>query len=150
MAPFAVNKKAYHDYEILETYEAGLVLHGHEVKSIREGSITLKGSYVGINHTNELFVHSMHIPPYSKASSSMEQYDPYRTRKLLLHKQEIMKLIGKLAQKGLTLVPLSVYSKNHRIKLEFALVKGKKKVDKRDDLKKKDIQRDIERSFKTR
>ena len=149
MPVFANNKDAKRNYQSLDTFEAGIVLHGHEVKSIKNGNVNLKGSYVSLDQNNEAWIHNMHIAPYTKASQ-LDHHDPYRKRKLLLKKEELVKIIGTLAQKGLTLVPFSLYSKGNKIKVEVALVKGKKKADKREDLKKRDIQRDLERQFKLR
>ncbi len=140
-----VNRKARHDYEIIETYEAGIELKGTEVKSIRTGSANLKDSYAEIDH-GEVFVNNFHISPY-KFASSFVNHDPYRRKKLLLHKSQIRKLIGKIQEKGLTLIPLKVYSKNGRIKMEVALAKGKKLYDKRRDIKKRDLQREQERAL---
>ena len=145
MPVLAVNKRGKFDYEILETFEAGLKLVGHEVKSTKEGKINLKGSYVTITQ-NEAFLLNAHIAKYKKAGS-LPDYDPYRTRKLLLNKKEINHLIGKQQEKGLTLVPLKVYTKNNRIKLEFGIGRGKKKGDKRRDIKKRDIDRDMKRKY---
>lgn len=148
MTQFAVNKKARHDYTILDSFEAGVVLSGHEVKSVRSGSVNLKGSYISISPSHEVMLHNAHIAPYTKATHLKSDYEPTRSRKLLLHKKEIMKLIGMLAQKGLTLMPLSLYSKGNRIKVEVGVAQGKKKADKREDLKKRDIQRDLDRTLR--
>ena len=149
MPTYTVNKKARFEYEVLETFEAGIMLHGHEVKSVKEGLANLKGSYATIDPFGEVYLLSAYISPYKKATH-LQEYDPYHKRKLLLKKSEIEKLIGKLAQKGLTIAPLSMYSKGNKIKVELGLLKGKKKADKRESLKKKDIQRDIERTLKYR
>lgn len=146
--PLAINKKAFYDYEILERYEAGLVLAGHEVKSIKTGHINLQGSYVIVKN-NELYLINAHIPPY-QAKNVPSDYDPYRNRKLLVHKSQIKNLIGKLKQKGLTLVPLSVYTKHGKIKLEIGLGRGKRKIDKRETIKKREVERKIERALKTK
>lgn len=143
----ANNKKAYHDYFIEETFEAGMVLHGTEVKSLREGKCSVKESFIRIEN-NEVFVYGMHISPYEKGN--IFNKDPLRTRKLLLHKSEIRKLIGKSAEKGFTIVPLKVYFKDSRAKMEIALARGKKLYDKRADIAKKDMQREAEREFKQR
>lgn len=140
-----VNRKARHDYEIIETYEAGIELKGSEVKSIRNGSANLKDSFAEIDH-GEVYVNNFHISPY-KFASTFANHDPYRKKKLLLHKSQIRKLIGKTQEKGLTLIPLKVYSKNGRIKMEIALAKGKKLYDKRRDIKKRDLQREQERAL---
>ena len=148
MKVLANNKKAMFDYEILEKFEAGIVLNGQEVKSIRSGNISLKGSYVVIRG-EEPYLIGANIPPYQPKNISPE-YDPERTRKLLLNKKEINYLIGKTQERGLTLIPLKVYTKYARIKLEFGVGKGKKKVDKREVIKKRDINRDIKRELNAR
>ncbi|OGZ41946.1 MAG: SsrA-binding protein [Candidatus Ryanbacteria bacterium RIFCSPHIGHO2_02_FULL_45_43] len=142
----AENRKAYHDYEILEKFEAGLSLRGFEVKSILLGRAALKGGRVIIRN-NEAFSVGVHIPPYQKANTPKE-YEPDRARKLLLHKKEIQYLLGKEKQKGLTMVPLKLYNKGRKIKLEFAVVRGKKKYDKREVIKKREAKRKVERSLK--
>lgn len=141
----AQNKKAYHDYFILETYEAGIELFGTEVKSIRKGKINLKDAWCSIEN-EELFVNGMHISPYEQGN--IFNKDPLRVRRLLMHKREIMRLFGTTKQQGLTLIPLSVYFLNGRAKLEIGLCKGKKNYDKRQDIAKKDAKRDIERSLR--
>jgi len=146
MKILAENKKAYFDYEFIEKYDAGLVLLGPEVRSIKLGRINLNASYV-ILRGNELYLINCNISPY-QANNMPGNYDPERTRKLLVTGQEIKYLIGKLAQKGLTLVPIKVYTKKSKIKLEFGLAKSKRKVDKRQDLKNRDIQRDIRQTLK--
>ena len=146
MATFAENRKARFDYEILETFEAGLVLSGPEVKSIKNGRMNLAGCYINI-HDGELYLIGASIAPYQPKNQPAD-YDPARSRKLLLHKKEIMSLLGKIQQKGLTLVPLKVYNKGRRIKLEFAIVRGKKKYDKRAVISKRESKRNIERSLK--
>ena len=143
----ANNKKAYHDYFIEDTYEAGISLHGTEVKSLRMGKCSVKESFVRIEN-GEVFIYGMHISPYEKGN--IFNKDPLRVRKLLLHKYEIRKLIGKMNQKGYTLVPLSVYFKGSLIKVEIALAKGKKLYDKRQDIAKKDQRRAAEREFKVK
>ncbi len=140
------NKKARLNYEVLETFEAGIKLLGFEVKALKQKSGSLEGSHVTIRGA-EAFVINMHIPPY-QPTNTPKGYDPYRNRKLLLTKKELLVLTGKESQKGLTMVPLSVYNKGKNIKLEFAIVRGKKKFDKREDLKKQTAKRDIERSLK--
>ncbi len=141
----AKNRKAEHDYFILEKYEAGIELFGTEVKSIRQGKLNLKDAWCNIEN-GEIFVMGMHISPYEQGN--IFNRDPMRVRRLLMHKREIMKLFGLTKQQGLTLIPLSVYFVNGRAKLEIGLCKGKKNYDKREALAKKDAQRDIERAFK--
>lgn len=142
----ATNKKAFYEYEILEKYEAGLVLFGHEVKAIKTGHINLQGSYVVLKN-EELFLLNAHIPPYQPKNTPAD-YDPYRSRKLLMRREEIKNLIGKIQQKGLTLMPINVYIKRGKIKLEFGLARGKKKADKRETIKKRDDKRRIEKALK--
>jgi len=146
MPVLATNKKARFDYEILEPFEAGLVLTGQEVKSVRDNKMGLNGAYVTIARGGMWLVGG-HIPRYPQAGP-IEGYDPDRTRRLLLHRREINKLAGKLEQKGLTLVPLSVYTKGSKIKLEFGLARGKKTFEKRESIKKRDLDRDIRRTLK--
>jgi SsrA-binding protein len=141
----AQNKKANHDYFIEETYEAGIVLQGTEIKSIRAGRINLKDSYARI-HNGEMFLYSMHISPYEQGNRY--NHDPLRTRKLLLHKKQINTLIGETKEVGYALVPLKVYLKNGFAKVLIGLAKGKKKYDKREDLKQKEAKREIERAFR--
>ena len=143
----AENRVVRHEYFVLETYEVGIELSGTEVKSIRAGRVNLKDSYCNI-HAGELFVNHMHISPYEKGN--IFNKDPLRVRKLLLHKREIMKLSGELAQKGYTLVPLSVYLKGSLVKVEIGLARGKKLYDKRETLAKKDQRREVEKEFKVR
>jgi len=140
-----INKKAYFNYEILETFQAGIVLTGQEVKSIKNGRISLAGSYI-ILKEEEFFLIGANVPPYQPKNAPRD-YDPKRFRKLLLKKSEIKYLIGKSRQMGLTLIPLKVYTKQQKIKLEFGLAKGKKKVDKREKIKKREIEREI-RTFR--
>ncbi|PIR89720.1 SsrA-binding protein [bacterium (Candidatus Gribaldobacteria) CG_4_10_14_0_2_um_filter_33_15] len=140
-----INKKAYFNYEILETFQAGIVLIGQEVKSIKNGRISLAGSYI-ILKEEEFFLIGANVPPYQPKNAPRD-YDPKRFRKLLLKKSEIKYLIGKSRQMGLTLIPLKVYTKQQKIKLEFGLAKGKKKVDKREKIKKREIEREI-RTFR--
>ncbi|MFZ5364939.1 MAG: SsrA-binding protein SmpB [Patescibacteria group bacterium] len=144
-----INKQAKFDYDILEKFEAGLVLTGPEVKSIKAGQINLKGSIVTIKHTpqTEVYLTNAHISKY-KPAGSQPSYDPTASRKLLLHKKEISKLIGLLKQKGLTLIPLRVYTKHNRIKLEFCVAKGKKKYEKKKTIKEREAKRQIERAMK--
>ena len=143
----ANNKKAYHDYFILEKYEAGIVLHGTEVKSLRMGKCSIKESFVRIEN-EEVYIYGMHISPYEKGN--IFNRDPLRVKKLLLHKSEIRKMKGKIAEKGYTLVPLKVYFNRSLVKVEIGLAKGKKLYDKRQDIAKKDQRREAERDFKVR
>ena len=143
----ANNKKAYHDYFIEETYEAGIALHGTEVKSLRMGKCSIKESFVR-NEKGEVFIYGMHVSPYEKGN--IFNRDPLRVKKLLLHKGEINKLVGKIAEKGFTLVPLKVYFKGSLVKVEIGLAKGKKLYDKRADIAKKDMRREAEKEFKVR
>ena len=143
----ANNKKAYHDYFILENYEAGIALHGTEVKSLRMGKCSIKEAFVRIDK-EEVFIYGMHVSPYEKGN--IFNKDPLRVKKLLLHKSEIRKLIGKIKEKGMTLVPLKVYLKGSLVKVEIGLAKGKKLYDKREDIAKKDQQREAQRDFKIR
>ncbi|MCX8027260.1 MAG: SsrA-binding protein SmpB [Thermodesulfovibrionales bacterium] len=147
MKIIAQNRKAYHDYHIEETLEAGIVLKGTEVKSIRDGKINLKDSYVIIKDL-EAFLLNCHISPYSHGN--ILNHDPLRTRKLLLHKKEIIRLLGKINQKGFTLIPLKVYIKDNLVKIEIGLAKGKRQYEKRDSIKEKEAKRDIEKGMKTR
>lgn len=140
------NKKAYHDYFVEERYEAGVELFGTEVKSIRAGKVNIKESYCDIKD-GEVFVLGMHISPYEQGN--IFNKDPLRPKKLLLHKREILKLFGLVAQKGYTLVPLQVYLSNSRVKIEIGLCRGKKLYDKRDDMARNDARRDMERAFKS-
>lgn len=146
MKTLALNKRAKYDYEILEKFEAGLILKGYEVKSIRAGRISLKGAYV-IVKDDEAYLINADIPPY-QPKNVPEDYKPDRTRKLLLHKKEIKSLVGKGREKGLTLVPIRVYTKKGKIKLEFGIGRGKKKVDKRELIKKREFKREKERRLK--
>ncbi|KFA56809.1 SsrA-binding protein SmpB [Mageeibacillus indolicus] len=141
----ADNRKAHYDYIILNKYEAGIVLSGTEVKSIRGGNVNLKDSYAKILH-GEMWVIGMHISPYEQGNRY--NLDPMRSRKLLLHKQEIDRLFGKIKQEGLTLVPLQLYFKNGRVKLELGLAKGKKNYDKRQSMIQRTVKRDIDRALK--
>lgn len=141
----AQNKKAYHDFFIEETIECGIELFGTEVKSLREGRVNLKDSYCNIVK-GEVFVNGMHISPYEKGN--IFNKDPLRPKKLLLHKAEIMKLFGKVQKDGLSIIPISAYLKNGRVKIEVGLCKGKKLYDKRDDEARKQANRDIERSMR--
>lgn len=141
----AQNKKAYHDYFIEDTYECGIELVGTEVKSMRAGGVNLKDSYANLRN-GEVILHNMHVSPYEKGN--IFNRDPLRERKLLLHKYEIRKLIGKTKETGYSLVPLKVYLKGSRIKIELALVKGKKLYDKRDAIADRDAKRQIDRKIK--
>jgi len=143
----ANNKKAYHDYFILETYEAGIALHGTEVKSLRMGKCSIKEAFIRIDG-GEMFIYGMHISPYEKGN--IFNKDPLRVRKLLLHKSEILKIFGKMKEKGNTVIPLKVYFKGSLVKVEIGLAKGKKIYDKREDIAKKDQKREAEREFKVR
>ena len=142
----AQNRRARHDYFVLETWEAGIELKGTEVKSIRLGKCNLKDSY-GQVRNGEMYVYGMHISPYEKGSYF--NADPMRPKRLLMHKSEIRKAQQQVMQQGLALIPLSVYLKEGRMKLELALCKGKKLYDKRDDMAKRDAQRDIDRTIRT-
>ena len=143
----ANNKKAYHDYFIEEKYEAGISLHGTEVKSLRMGKCSIKESFIRIEN-GEVLIYGMHISPYEKGN--IFNKDPLRVKKLLLHKKEINKMLGKIAEKGYTLVPLRVYFKGSLAKVEIGLAKGKKLYDKRQDIAKKDQRREAEKEFKVR
>ena len=145
--PVAQNKKAYHEYFILEKYEAGIELFGTEVKSIRQGKINLKDSWCQIKN-GEIFVCGMHISPYEQGN--IFNVDPMRPKKLLMHKLEIRKLDSKVSEKGVTLVPLQVYFKDGRAKMEIGLARGKKLYDKREDIAKKDQLREAQKDFKVR
>ncbi|MBU1289785.1 SsrA-binding protein SmpB [Patescibacteria group bacterium] len=146
MPTLAINPRARYDYEILDTYEAGVVLIGQEVKAIKRGSISLKGAYVAIRN-NEAWLINAQVSPYQPKNTPAD-YDSTRSRKLLLHKSEIKELIGKTKQKGLTLTPIRVYTKQNQIKLEFGLGRGKRKSDKREKIKKRETQRKINRALK--
>lgn len=141
----ATNRRARHEYHILESYECGLVLHGYEVKSIREGRVNIQDAY-GTVRENEAFIENLHISPYSHLD--LRPIDPLRTRKLLLRRKEIAYLLGKTRERGLTLVPLRLYFKGPRVKLEVGLARGKKFYDKRADLAERDARRDIERAVR--
>ena len=143
----ANNKKAFHDYFIEEKFEAGISLAGTEVKSLRMGKCSIKEAFVKVEK-GEVYIYNMNISPYEKGN--IFNKDPIRTRKLLLHKQEIRKLVGKQKEKGYTLIPLSVYFKGSLVKVEIALAKGKKLYDKREDIAKKDARREAERDFKVK
>ena len=143
----AQNKKARHDFAVEETYEAGLVLKGTEIKAIRGGRVNLKDSFARVQN-GEVFLHNMHISPYEQGNR--HNHEPLRTRKLLLHRKQINKLIGDTKQEGYSLVPLKLYLKNGYAKVLIGLARGKKKYDKREDLKRKEAKRDVERAFRER
>lgn len=142
----AENRKARHDYDIEESYEAGIALTGSEIKSVRDGRVNLRGSYARVVN-EEVLLFEAHISPYDQAYI---QHDPKRARKLLLHKREIKRLLGLVQQKGLTLVPLRVYFKGRRAKVELGVARGKKVYDKREDIAKREAQRDMDRAIKAR
>jgi SsrA-binding protein len=142
----AQNRSAHHEFFIEEKYEAGIELFGTEVKSVRMGRVSLKESYCEIDKNGEMFVHGMHISPYEKGN--IFNRDPLRPKKILMHKKEIMKLLGVVNQKGLTLIPLDMYLKGQRVKITIAVARGKKLYDKRDDAAKRDAGRLIERTLK--
>ena len=143
----ANNKKAYHDYFIEDTFETGISLAGTEVKSLRMGKCSIKESFIRIEN-GEVFIYGMHISPYEKGN--IFNKDPLRTRKLLMHRYEINKLMGKIKEKGMTLVPLKVYFKGSLVKVEIGLARGKKLYDKRQDIAKKDQRREAEKEFKVK
>ena len=147
MKLIANNKKAFHDYFIEEKYEAGICLHGTEVKSIRMGKCSIKESFIRIEN-DEMFIYNMHISPYEKGN--IFNKDPLRIKKLMMHKYEIKKIEGKMSEKGYTVVPLQVYLKDSYVKVEIALAKGKKLYDKRQDIAKKDQRREAEKEFKVK
>ena len=142
----ANNKKAYHDYFIDEKYDCGIELFGTEVKSIRMGKCSIKEAFVRIDNRGEVYVYGMHVNPYEKGN--IFNKDPLRARKLLMHRKEILKLESKIKEKGYTLVPLQVYFKGSLVKVEIGLARGKKLYDKRDDMAKKDMRREVERDYK--
>ncbi len=146
-ATVADNRKARHDYFVLETYEAGIELVGTEVKSIRQGGANLKDAWISIDN-GQAYLKQMHISPYEKGN--IFNRDPIRERRLLMHKREILKLFGQIKQEGLTLIPLALYFKGSRVKVSVGVCRGKKLFDKRDDMAKKSSQRDIDRAFKVR
>lgn len=151
MSIIATNKRAHYDYELSDFYEAGIVLFGHEVKSIKSGHISLKGAFITTHKTAktlpEVYLTNSYVTPY-KYAGKMPDYKPDRSRKLLLSKKEIERLIGKRKEEGLTLVPTKIYTKKGLIKLEFGIGRGKRKYEKRDDLKKRDVDRDIRTAMK--
>ena len=145
MKQLANNKKDFHDYFIEKKYEAGIELLGSEVKSIKQGKVSIKESYIG-DRNGQMFIYGMHVSPFKQA---YDQYiDPTRTRRLLLHKKEINNLIGKKTQNGYTIVPLSVYERDGLVKIQIALAKGKKQYDKRETIKRKEADRRIDRALK--
>ncbi len=141
----ATNRKAYHDYTVEETHEAGVALTGTEIKSVRAGSVNLRDSYAQVRG-RELYLMNVHIAPYEP--TSRQNADPYRERKLLLHRNEIMRLAGRVQEKGLTIVPLRMYLKKNRAKVEIGLARGKRLYDKREAISKRDSEREIERAVK--
>lgn len=143
----AQNRKAFHDYFVVESFEAGLELFGTEVKSLRRGNVNLKDSYCEIDQ-GELWVHGMHISPYEQGN--IFNRDPLRPKKLLMHRREIDRLLGEVKREGYTLIPLSLYFKGSRVKMQLGLCKGKKLYDKRDDAARRDARREIERGLKVR
>jgi len=146
-ANIAENRKAFHDYHILDTYEAGVALLGTEVKAIREGRVNLRDSYASVEK-GEVFLHNVNISPYSHRGYA--DHEPLRARKLLLHRNEILKLVGKTVEKGMTLVPLRLYFKNGRVKVALGLARGKKDYDKREAIKKRETERETRAAVKTR
>lgn len=143
----ATNRKAYHDYHVGETYEAGIALTGTEIKSVRQGMVSLRDSFARVE-SGEVLLYNMNISPYE--AGNRFNHEPRRTRKLLLHKSEIRKLATKTQEKGFTLIPLKVYLKGGRAKVELALAKGKRLYDKREDIKKRDVMRQVDRVIKDR
>ena len=143
----ANNKKARHDYFLEETFEAGVELHGTEVKSLRQGNCSIKEAFIHIEN-GEIIIYGMHISPYEKGN--IFNKDPMRPKRLLMHKKEIMRLLGKIKEKGYTIVPVQVYFKGSLVKVEIALARGKELYDKRQDIAKKDARREAERDFKVR
>lgn len=143
----ANNKKARHDYFLEETFEAGVELHGTEVKSLRQGHCSIKEAFIHIEN-GEIIIYGMHISPYEKGN--IFNKDPMRPKRLLMHKKEIMRLLGKIKEKGYTIVPVQVYFKGSLVKVEIALARGKKLYDKRQDIAKKEARREAERDFKVR
>ena len=143
----ATNRKAYHDYHIEETHETGIALTGTEIKSVRAGSVNLRDAYAQVKN-GELWLMNVHIAPYEPASR--QNVDPYRDRKLLMHRKEILRLFGRVQEKGLTVIPLRMYLKKNRAKLEIGLARGKRQYDKREAISKRDAAREMERAVKTR
>jgi len=150
MGTITKNKEGLFNYEVLETFQAGIVLTGAETKAVKSGQISLKGSYVSINPQEEVWLVNCHISAYKPAQGHQLNYDPIRKRKLLLHKQEIKSLLGKGKQKGLTIIPISVYTIKRLIKVDIALARGKSKIDKRETIKKREAAREIKQIMKGR
>lgn len=148
MKTITKNKDGLFNYEVMETYQAGIVLSGPEVKSVKNGRINLKGSYVSVDPKGEVWLANCHISPYKPAHGVQINYDPTQKRKLLLHKKEIDSLIGKTKQKGLTIIPTCVYTNKGLIKIDIALARGKTKIDKRESIKKREVKRQIQRTLK--
>jgi len=148
MPTLAENKKVFFDYKILEKFEAGLVLLGHEVKAVKAGQISLKGAFITF-HNNKAYLTNATISKYKQAGK-LEGYDPTRSREILLHKKELRYLQGKFAEKGLTIVPIAVYTKNRLVKIEIAVAQGKHAFDKRESIKKRDAERDMRRAMKNK
>lgn len=148
MVIYSENPKANFDYEILDKYEAGIKLSGPEVKSIKTNGISLKSAYVRIMHNGEVSLINAHIPRYKPAFSAQTNYNPEQTRQLLLHKREVNKLFSKVKERGLTIIPLKVYSKDRFIKIEIGLAKGKKLYDKRESIKRRDIDKNMKRELR--
>ena len=148
MPTLATNKKALADYTVLEKFESGIVLSGPEVKSVKGGQVNLKGSYISITPTRQAYLVGTHISPYRQAAGILVNYDPTQQRKLLLHKRELDYLMGKSREKGLTILPISVYTKGSLIKVELGLVRGKRQYDKRATIKKRQVERDIRRTMR--
>lgn len=145
---FATNREGLYNYEVVEKFEAGIVLIGAEVKSIKGGRVSIKGSYVRIDNNGEAWIINCNIGAYGPAKGSLQNYQPDKPRKLLLHKKELASLIGKNKQKGLTIIPTCVYTKKGLVKVEIALAKGKTKIDKREQIKKREAERQINRTLK--
>lgn len=143
----ATNRKAFHDYHVGETYEAGIALTGTEIKSVRQGMVSLRDSFARVEN-GEVFLYDMHVSPYD--AGNRYNHEPRRTRKLLLHKSEIRRLATKTQEKGFTLIPLKVYLRGGHAKVELALAKGKRLYDKREDIKKRDVMRQVDRVIKDR
>ncbi len=148
MPTLANNKKIYYNYQIIQTFEAGIALSGPEVKSVRAGQINLSGGYISCDPAGSLWLKNVHIAPYPPAFTNQQNYNPLQNRRLLLHKKEISSLTGKISITGHTLVPLKVYTKNRLIKIEIGLAKGKKKWDKRETIKKRESERKIQQILK--
>lgn len=148
MPTLATNKKGLHDYKVIEKFETGIVLSGPEVKSVKAGQINLKGSYISIDGKNQAWLVDAHVSSYKQAASVQQKYSPTQKRRLLLHKREIDYLRGKSKEKGLTIMPISVYTKGSLIKVELGLAKGKKQRDKRDIIKKRESDRQIRRHMR--